>query len=71
MLLLEVNVIHHSPILNGNSRAVGIYLVDWSSGEFVLSVGVKHVNLFKVELESELYELRVVYDWAKDEKNKP
>jgi hypothetical protein len=67
VLLLEVSVVHKGDPHNHDKDSIDIYLINTATNEFLIADRVKHIKLFKVELESELYWLRIAYDWTKEE----
>lgn len=63
---MEITIIHKGDNHNHDKDAVTVYLINTATGEFLFAGLIKHMKLFKYEIESELYELRVGFDWSKE-----
>jgi hypothetical protein len=52
---------------NHDKSPVSVYLINTATNEFLFAGNVKHMKLLKFEVESELYQLRVAYDWQQQD----
>jgi hypothetical protein len=67
---MEVTVVHKGDNHNHEKDGITIYIVNMGTNEIVIADRVRHVKMFKSEMESELYQLKISYDWSVEaEKN--
>lgn len=52
---METTVVHKGDHHIHDKDAINLYLINTATSEVLIATTVKHVKLFKVEVESELY----------------
>jgi hypothetical protein len=60
---LEIKVTHKQDIHQFDNQSIDLHVISLKRGEVVFSSKIKHLKLAKVDVEADLYEVRVAFNW--------